>query len=512
MSLEYHQDYQKNRYVWGYVRDAMAGESAVKRLNTRYLPMPAAMLALPPQPTNVDTGTPNTLSDLQADDLSISELPFYHPNPAYMGYLQRARYPMIVAHTVRSFTGIAMRKEPTIVLPEDMEYLRENLLDVYRRTVSNALGYGRIWLVVEFDEKEQKLRILTYKALSGVDWKQDEYVIFQEFHKSRKATDSGTGRKLCKLCLKVLNADGMPYDPETDEEAPEGTPVYVVLKDEKGDGDFDDAEISVPEIAGKRLERLPVVCCGSIDRDWNTDPIPVEGILSCAGQIYMKNADLSQSEVMSCNPLLIFLGLDKDSTPTVIGSTVAISLPDKETCDAKYIEPSGTALEHMREAISDLHGEAAEYGAQLLGASKSQVESGDALRLRQNASGASLLSVMQLGAKAIGDCLDIIAEWTGKSRESFTFSYDSDLSEVTLSPQELSALTQCWMSGGISYDTFFNNLQQAGIVPNDRTAEEERALIEQEAPALILPNKETDPEKDPNAEDDPDAEDTDTTV
>ncbi|MGE4486359.1 MAG: DUF4055 domain-containing protein [Synergistaceae bacterium] len=502
MPYSNHPEYQKNRYVWGYVRDAMSGESAVKRLNTRYLPMPSAMLALPNSPTSVNAGTQHTQSDLIPDDLSVSDLPFYHPNPAYMAYLQRARYPMLVAHTIRAFTGIAMRKEPTIELPEDMEYLRENLLDVFRRTVSNALGYGRLWLVVDYDEEKDQVRILTYKALSGVDWEPDEYVIFQEF--TKKKSDNHTGRKLCKLCLRVVNTDGMPYDPDNEDEeaAHDQNAVYVVLKDEKGDGDFDAAEFSVPEIQGKPLHRLPVVCCGSIDLDWNTDPIPVEGILGCASQIYMKNADLSQSEVMSCNPLLILLGLDRDDTPTVVGSTIAITLPSKEECDAKYIEPQGAALEHMRETIQDLHGEAAEYGAQLLGASKSQVESGDALRLRQNASGASLLSVMQLGAKAVDKCLDIIAEWTGRDRNLFAFSYDSDLAEVTLSPQELSALTQTWMSGGISYESYFDRLQQAGIVPDDRTAEEERALIEQEAPSFVLPSQNNPPDEsgnDPNA-------------
>lgn len=490
MLLENHPEYQRNLYAWGYVRDAINGESAVKRLNTRYLPMPSAMVSYSQQQVVVDAGSQQMLNS-QDDGLSNMELPFYHPNPAYMAYLQRARYPLLVAHTVRAFTGIAMRKEPTIELPEDMEYLRDLLVDVYRRGISGALGYGRLWLVVDIND-DGEFHIQTYKALSGVDWEEDEYVVFQE--QVRKGKKNSTGRKLVKLCMLPIGADGRPIlDEESSWE--ENGRTYVVLSDPEGTGDFSKAEAVIPQYMGATLDSLPVVCCGSIDLDWQVDPIPVEGILGCAAQIYMKNADLSQAEYMSCNPLLIFFGIDKEETPRVIGSTMAIGLPSKEECDAKYIEPAGSALEHMREVIQDLHGEAAEYGAQLLGASKSQVESGDALRLRQNASGASLLSVMQLVAQAVDECLDIIAKWSGKNRDLFKFSYDSDLAEVSLSPQELTALTQCWIGGGISYDTYFNRLQQAGIIEEGRTPEEERALIEQEAPDLLPPSTPTQEDK-----------------
>lgn len=480
-----HPDYQKNLYVWGYVRDAMEGESAVKRLNTRYLPMPSAMLALPPAPVVNNHGNQQGLSNLYDDNLSNTDLPYYHSNPAYMAYLQRARYPMLVAHTVRSFTGIAMRKEPMLELPADMEYLRDQIIDTYRRIISNSLAYGRFWIVVDIDQDTNQFKLVTYKALAGKDWCQGAFVTFQE--RVRKYKEADTGCRYIKLCMLNLDGDGVPVLPEEDASYENTEGEYAILVDQKGDGDFTGAKVVVPEYQGTRMKRLPVVCCGSIDLDWNTDPIPVEGILSCAAKIYMKDADLSQSEVMSCNPLLIFNGLDKDDTPTVIGSTIAISLPDKESCEAKYIEPTGSALEHMRSSIADLHGEAAEYGAQLLGASKAQVESGEALRIRQNSSGASLLSVMQLGAKAVDQILDILAEWSGKPRTQFSFDYDNNLAEVSLSPQELTALSQCWMGGGISYSSFFDRLQQAGIVSDERTAEEERALIEQEAPLLATP-------------------------
>lgn len=476
-------NYHKKQYVWTYVRDALDGESAVKRENTKYLPMPTAMAEMPPSPSQ---SRQNSASNDFAH--GMWDAPHAHSNKAYEAYLQRARYPMLVAHTVRSLTGVAMRKPPTITLPKHLEYLAERLEKVYRKIVSNSLSYGRVWLVVEVTD-DGKFDILVYKALSGVDWKEDKYVVFREH-----VDETGDAKEDFEFVRLIVgdSEDGVVYQTQR----------------VNGDAeDFENAEVKVPSYSGKTLERLPVVCCGSLDTEWTVDPIPMEGICSCAGQIYMKNADLSQAEYMSCNPMLVFLNVAKKDVPTAVGSSVALTLPG-DTADAKYVEPSGASLNHMLTTLDRLYEEASQYGAQLLGASKSQVESGDALRLRQNASGATLLSVMQVGSEAVNKLLDVIAEWSGTDRSKMGFEHESDLADVVLTPHELSELTKTWMAGGISYETYFSRLQKGGVIDEDKTAEEERAQIEQEAPNLILPtDNEDDKDKGKDGDDDDPPED-----
>lgn len=459
-------NYHKKLYVWTYVRDALDGESAVKRENTRYLPMPSAMAAMPPAPAQSTQAATSTF------DGGVWDVPHAHPNKAYESYLQRARYPMLVAHTVRSLTGIALRKMPSITLPSQLDYLYERIEKVYRKIISNALAFGRVWLVVDIDD-EGKFDILVYKALSGIDWKEDKYVVFREH-----VNETGEAAEDFDYVRLIVAS--------TDEQ---GGTAYQIQRVHGDDDSFDAAEVAVPSYSGKTLDTLPVVCCGSLDTDWNVDPIPMEGITSCAGQLYMKNADLSQAEFMSCNPMLVLLGVNKEQLPSAVGSTVALALPG-EGVDAKYVEPAGTSLDHMLSSTDRLYEEAATYGAQLLGASKAQVESGEALRLRQNASGASLLSVMQVGTDAVNMLLDIVAEWSGTDRSKMGFEHDSDLAEAVLTPQELSELTKTWMAGGISYETYFRRLQRGGVIDDDKTPEEERAQIEQEAPALVTPEDE----------------------
>lgn len=448
---EVHSQYVEQEYIWTYIRDALSGESAIKRANTKYLPMPFAMAQAPIPSVNVNRS------------LEAYKAPYAHQNKAYEAYLQRARYPLIVAHTVRSLVGIAVRSPAKITLPPALAYLEPLLSVVFRKVLSAMLAYGRVWVAVDVTP-DNKFSIVTYKALSGVDWEEDEYVVFKE-RPVRYASGGLVNEQNCTYVRLSLNEAGEYQVQRVDDEK---TP-------------WEDVPSTVPTLQGATLKRLPVVCCGSIDLDWTVDPIPVEGLAGCAMQLYMKDADLSQAEYMCCNPLLVFTGVSANETPSVVGSTVAIALPQDAT--AAYVEPSGSSLQHMLNTMDRIYSEASTYGAQLLGASKAQVESGEALRLRQNASGASLLSVMQLAKEAMERVLGIVQEWSGIAGE-YGFEFSSDLSEVVLSPEELRSLTQTWMQGGISYETFFTRLQKGGVIPEDRTPEEERQLIETEAPAL----------------------------
>lgn len=447
---EIHSQYVDQEYIWTYVQDALSGESAIKRANTKYLPMPFAMASAPPPSTNVNRS------------MEAYKAPYAHSNKAYEAYLQRARYPLIVAHTVRSLVGLAVRSPAKVTLPTSLAYLEPLIHKVFRKVVSSMLAYGRVWIAVDVNP-DNTFSIVTYKALSGIDWEEGQYVVFQE--RPVRFTIESVSERANSYVRLSLNEQGEYQVQRVDDEK---TP-------------WEQVPATTPANQGVTLKRLPVVCCGSIDLDWNVDPIPVEGLAGCAMQLYMKDADLSQAEYMCCNPLLVFTGVSANETPSVVGSTVAISLPLDAT--ATYVEPKGSSLAHMLSTMDRIYSEAATYGAQLLGASKAQVESGEALRLRQNASGASLLSVMQLAKEAMEVVLGIIQEWSGVSGD-YGFEFSSDLSEVVLSPEALRSLTQTWMQGGISYETFFRRLQKGGVIPEDRTPEEERQLIETEAPAI----------------------------
>ena len=91
-----HPEYDMYRFIWRSVRDAIDGPSAVKRAHEIYLPMPTGM--------SIETASPAITTKSFGGvvknhfDYSPQALPWYHPNPAYMAYLQRARFPEISSY------------------------------------------------------------------------------------------------------------------------------------------------------------------------------------------------------------------------------------------------------------------------------------------------------------------------------------------------------------------------------------------------------------------------------
>jgi hypothetical protein len=80
--------------LWRQVKDAAAGEHAVREAGELYLPRP------------------------NAEDRSPENLARYH------AYLQRAVYYNAAGRTLSGLTGIAFRRWPEIVLPAGLDYLK----------------------------------------------------------------------------------------------------------------------------------------------------------------------------------------------------------------------------------------------------------------------------------------------------------------------------------------------------------------------------------------------------
>ena len=69
------------------------------------------------------------------------------------------------------------------------------------------------------------------------------------------------------------------------------------------------------------------------------------------------------------------------------------------------------------------------------------------------------------------------------------------MSEEYLTPNEQKVLLESWMSNGISFTTYFNNLQKAGIIEDERSIEDERAEIETDREKKIEDQLELEEEK-----------------
>ena len=322
-----------------------------------------------------------------------------------------------------------------------MTFNEEIWLEKIRKLIVSTLTYGRTFVTLD-----QNNNPVLYEALDCTNWKQDEYAIFLE-------TKEGYGQ------------DPKSIDPRE----------YIRISHVLGTTyyeRFDSSGKLLERKSSKKYKTIPVICVGSTDLDWDVDILPLEGIATCAMHIYKKSADLSYSEFSSCVPTLVMTGVDDTSGNKLIGGGVALSIPN-ELAKVYYPTTDTNALQHVKIHIDALFEEAKSYGASLLGGDKDEVESAEAIRLRQAASGASLSTMTRTIERAVNRLLEL-------AMIDYKFKINFDLEENYMTPAEQATLLDAWMNNAISYTTYFNNMQKAGLVEDERNIESEKKEIKAE--------------------------------
>lgn len=480
-----HPTYGKHTWNWLTVRDSIEGEAAIKSRNELYLPMPSSMSLARP----VTVGGSRTFHDQNEGVynnrmLNKTMSPNYHTNAAYSAYLQRAQFPEITSYMLRGLMGLVSKDSPVIQLPSQMEHLMEEatptrmgLLDLFCFTVSEMLTTGRCPIVTDIDDQGRPV-LVPYTAESLINWKTARPRATQE----NEAT-------LCVFEEKVLQEGVFTHETRC-EYAALGlvNGVYVAARyDEKGNRVGE----TIPQFKGKPLDFIPITVFGSINNRMNIDPSPLYSVASCALHIYMRNADLSQSEFMSCNPTLFISGISDDDAPSALGSTVAVCLPQSEA-KAYYTETDTSALTHVLSHITDLYEQSIYYGAQLLDSSKKAAESAETTRLKTASTGATLSSMVKSAGKGFENHLKQMAKWIGANPDDVKFLPIVEFM-TALTSQEQQALVEMWVEGAISKPTMVENFRRAGLLPEGVTVEEEIARIQAD-PAPSSNNSETNDE------------------
>lgn len=370
-----HPDYERLKPDWVRIRDCIYGESAVKAKKEVYLPRPGGM-----------TGE-------YAD--------------AYDAYIERAHFPQVCSYALSGALGVIVTKLPEFNVPPQLEYILQDatkdgstLQQLFLDTVIEILVTGKCPLLVDIVPETNRFKFVRYTAESFINWK-EEVVHAQK-----------------SLTLAVLQ-EALPSS--SDIFSHDTVDVYRVLTiedDRYVARVFDDAgnELSdfftTPVYMGKPIDEIPIFVAGSINNSTDSQPIPLLSVANASIQIYRKEADLANSEFLSCNPTLCMVGASNDDDlPNVVGSSVMIVLPDP-AARIFYTETDTAALSHVKDHIDDLYEEAIRHGVAILDTRKG-VESAEALRIRQSTQSATIYSIYLSALTAIKSGLQLMCKWAG---------------------------------------------------------------------------------------------------
>ena len=387
--------------------------------------------------------------------------------------------PDLVSRTLKGFSSLVGEHEPVVELPSSMEYLvnsatkdKLTLNRLYLNCVHSVLLKGRVPLYV--DIFEDKPVLVQYPAESNVYWRRSDagpdnslfnYAILKEFVPNQEFLLLETKNYLEYLEVHLeLYID--PVDGTFKVRKYEQTPVQGIEK-----------STITPNVMGNTIDFVPLITIGSLDNTPDVDVAPLLGISNCVTQIYTLGCMLAHAENKSAVPTMYMTGVDPDQAPSVMGASVVLTLPDYQS-NVGYTKTDTSAMSHIQSRMEDFYAQAQELGASLLGSQKHGTESGEALRLRQASSTATLKSVVNNVGQGLERALKMVAMWMGENPDEVIFQPNNEFSTFALTANETVALVQSWQSSAISHTTLLDNFRRAGMLKAGESVEDEQKRLD----------------------------------
>jgi len=453
-----HPQYKDYKVVWEWMRTHLAGSRAIKSKGTVFLPM---------------------LGD-ESDDQAKQD---------YEKYKRRAIYFEATKRTHQALLGAIMRKpvQFTGLTEEQLDSFKQVTLDGYsmaafvRSVMEELVSVSRCGVLVERARASDGggIYFVKYKAEDIINWRferlNDKYrltlIVLRETYVrdlERFGFEEGTRYRVLEL------VDGV-YVQSVFEGTINGRNELV----------YNLTESPVPLNTGEPLDYIPFV----FFTPNGNDPTVHEPVLSSIAVIneshYHTSADLEHGRHFTGLPTAWVAGFDTDQELKV-GSQVAW-VSSNPSARAGFLEFTGAGLGSLQVALAEKQEQMAAMGSRMLRAQRRQVETAETARIGQSAETSTLSSLAIAAGESLTTLVTYWLNWQGVQEPDIAADFNTDFIDTHLEPTAMTALVSAWMSGAISYETLFYNLQQGELVPDGRTVEDELDKIAMQMPTSVPP-------------------------
>ena len=436
-----HRDYSANVDIWEKCDDFYRGEEAVKDKGTKYLPKLSGQT----------TGK-------------------------YNAYRDRALFYNAVGRTVAALVAAVFAQKTSIKLPKKLEYLIDSATDkgdsleeVLSRILTREMVTGRTGILADRDGTSQPY-LVVYDEVQIINWKIDgeyQFVVLEEIHEVPDDKDK------YKMVEKVMYRELAFQD---------GT-YTMRLWEMKSKSKANLVEEVTPTKNGKPMDFVPFACITPSGLNYEVDRPPILDMVNVLATHYRTSADLFNAYHTICIPTPYVTGVDskddegKDVTLNV-GADTAIILPEIAS-KVGFLEFTGQGVKSVEDALTKMENMLAALGARLVETQKkSFVETAEGVRTRESAAVAVLNSAITSVEASINKILKQIAIWENADPNEVAVTINRDLVKTPLDANMLIALVKSLNDGAISYETFFHNLQEAGMYSQETTPEDEKENID----------------------------------
>lgn len=435
-----HPDYQKWIKEWEKCRDCFDGQAAVKSKGVTYLPR---------------------LSGQKTED--------------YEAYKFRALFYSITSKTVSSLVGMVTAKTPELKYPSEMGYIfaDQNGVQFYElltKTLNENILMSRIGLLVD-RSPGKKANISTYEAESIKDWAFDDSGNLVWVWLEETITEKAELRQMRTSTVQyreLLLKDG----------------VYVQNL-------YDSSGTFVKEIpilnTGKPMKFIPFYVINSFGVDFKVVKPNMLDVADINISHYRTSADLENGRHYAGIPTPVVTGAESTQELKLGGSTAWV-IPNKDA-KAFYMEFKGEGLSSLEHALKEKESQLVSMSARM-SSSGNGSEAAETVRLRYMSETASLSSIARAVEAGLNIAYKAVAFMEGFDEKSISIKLDKEFLSSRMSPTEVLKLTDAYLKGGMSVETYVFNMRRGDQIPLDRTNEDEIKSLE-EAKANLLSSTST---------------------
>ena len=485
----HHPDYDANLVAWQRARDVIAGEDAVKSAGIKYLPR----------------------LDSQTDD-------------EYLAYKSRASFFNATSRIADGYVGRIFRRDPTFKLPDssagigraldtfvaDADLLGTPLTAYAKNVAHEVITVGRAGTLVDWEDvSEKRAFAVMYDTEQIINWHSERVnghnvltlVVLKEHGSNKQQIPTDAGQP----------ADD--FRPEHVEQirvlklVPGATPAadgskswsYQVEiwqqqrgKTKRSKAEWILVETRTPLRLGKPLPQIPFVFHGPKHSLPKVDKLPLADVIAVNLDHYRLNADYKHGMHFTALPTAWVSGFDKTSNLRIGSSTAWVAETPGAT--AGFLEFHGQGLSTFERAMTQDEQLMAVLGSRMLEEQKRVGETAASIELRQSGEN-SVLSAVSL---SISDSLSHVLRWvywwnsTEPTPEAIgdktvLMTLNSDFSLKGMASDEINAVVAAWKAGAISRDTMFDLFRMGDVLPVGRSNDEEKALVQSQAPKVQSP-------------------------
>lgn len=456
-----HPAYMAFHDQWVKLRDFYQGEDHVKLQRETYLPATAGMKL-----DGMTEGAPG--------------------KAAYDSYLARAVFPDYIRDAVEIALGLMHQKEPTIELPPEMEFMREkcsikgeSLNQFIRRVNVEQILMGRCGILTDLpqlvDPNSINPYFALYKAEAIINWDEsNDYIdtdkinlVVLDESGLRRANTIDTNNNFSWKMIQQFRILALHDTNGVYEQGVYSSTTSL---------NFSSEMMNPPAIRGKTLNEIPFIFVNSKDLLPMPENGPLLGLANLALSIYRAEADYRFSLFMQGQDTLVIIGqirspgpapTDSEALRVGAGSRINLDIDG----DAKYIGVNSEGLPEQRASLEADRKKAETQTGRLIG-TKSNVESGEALRVRIGAQTASLTQIALTSALGVEKALKQLALWMGLDAKKVSVIPNTDFADIDFEGQELvNLMTARNMGAPLSLESIHNILINRGLTVMDYNSE-----------------------------------------